>query len=45
MTKKTNTIYEQFIEFLQKEEKNLKNSKNVEKHHIKPLHDDGSKNG
>ena len=39
-------IYEQFIEYLKKEEKNLDlNNKNLEKHHILPLHDGGLKNG
>ncbi len=40
------TIYEQFIEYLKKEEKtlNLKDN-NLEKHHIKPLHDGGLPDG
>ena len=40
------TIYEQFIEYLKQEEKklNLQNN-NLEKHHIKPLHDGGLKSG
>ena len=39
------TIYEQFIEYLKKEEKNFDLSKNYEKHHILPLHDGGSETG
>jgi hypothetical protein len=39
-------IYYQFIDYLKKEEKKLnKNHKNLEKHHIVPLHDGGKKNG
>lgn len=39
-------IYDQFIEYLKKEEKKLKlNDKNLEKHHILPLHSGGKKNG
>ena len=40
------TIYEQFIEYLKKEEKtlNLKDN-NLEKHHIKPLHNRGLPDG
>ena len=39
------TIYEQFIEHLKNEEKKLDlNDKNLEKHHILPLHDGGQKN-
>lgn len=40
------TIYEQFIEHLKNEEKQVDlNEKNLEKHHILPLHDGGSKKG
>ena len=40
------TIYEQFIEHLKNEEKQRDlNDKNLEKHHILPLHDGGLKNG
>lgn len=40
------TIYEQFIEHLKNEEKQLDlNEKNLEKHHSLPLHDGGSQNG
>lgn len=49
MTKKyTNikSIYEQFIEHLKHEETKLDlTAKNLEKHHILPLHDGGQKNG
>ena len=39
-------IYEQFIEYLKKEEKYLNlNNKNLEKHHILPLHAGGLQNG
>jgi hypothetical protein len=39
-----NNIYKQFIEYLKKEETYLnKNQKNLEKHHIKSLHDGGLK--
>jgi hypothetical protein len=39
-------IYEQFIEYLQKEEKNLElNNQTLEKHHILPLHSGGKKDG
>ena len=39
-------IYNQFIEYLEQEEKKFDlNTKNLEKHHILPLHDGGSKNG
>jgi hypothetical protein len=39
-------IYEQFIEHLTKEEKKLNlNDKNLEKHHILPLHSGGQKDG
>ena len=38
-------IYEQFIEYLKKEEKYLNlNNKNLEKHHILPLHAGGLQN-
>ena len=40
------TIYEQFIEYLKREETKLnKNDFNLEKHHILPLHDGGCKTG
>lgn len=43
---KYKNIYDQFIDYLKKEETKLnKNDKNLEKHHILPLHDGGSKNG
>jgi hypothetical protein len=39
-------IYEQFIEYLKTKEKNLDlNNKNLEKHHILPLHTGGKKDG
>ena len=39
-------IYEQFIEYLKEEEKHLNlNDKNLEKHHILPLHAGGKKDG
>lgn len=44
--KKYENIYDQFIKYLKEEEKNLnKNDKNLEKHHILPLHDGGKKGG
>lgn len=44
---KYKNIYDQFIEYLKKEEKKLNYYKedNLEKHHILPLHDGGKKNG
>ena len=39
-------IYNQFIEYLEQEEKKFDlNTKNLEKHHILPLYDGGSKDG
>ncbi len=39
-------IYEQFIDYLKEEEKKLNlNDKNLEKHHILPLHTGGLKDG
>ena len=39
-------IYEQFIQYLKEEEKNLNlNDNDLENHHIKPLHDGGKKDG
>lgn len=44
--KKIDRIYDQFIEYLKKEETKLDlNAKDLEKHHILPLHDGGQKNG
>ena len=48
MTKKYTSIkciYWQFIEHLKNKETKLNNMKDLEKHHILPLHDGGSKNG
>jgi hypothetical protein len=46
------TIYEQFIKYLKYQEKKLKlkdkyleKNSNLEKHHIKPLHDGGLPDG